>query len=343
MIEMFLLWLRWLLCGLLISLVACLSYQKIAYWQDRSTYQPTGRLVEVKGSPMHIDCRGERRTSTDPIVILEAGATLSAIGWSRLQDALSPAVRVCAYDRPGFGWSAQTSEPLDSLHISQALHSLLQQAGEAGPYIAVGHSLGGLFVRSFVEQYPADVAAVVLLDPVSLLAPAGPAADRFYRRRAEKLSALTVEVLSVHLGWNRVTDSFWQLKTDLPADALSILRAHYAQPGHIRSIYRQMLSLRDSVEQVAQTDGLASKPLLVLSAGTGSDRFRAFGIAPEEHENLASLSARGKQHVMSQADHYSLTMSPGVAPQTGEFILAWLAENTLITTGEEQPVAVLAH
>ena len=63
------------------------------------------------------------------------------------------------------------------------LHALLGAAGIAGPYVLVGHSLGGLIVRLYASQYPNDVAGLVLVDGIPPDLPASglallPAAER---------------------------------------------------------------------------------------------------------------------------------------------------------------------
>jgi pimeloyl-ACP methyl ester carboxylesterase len=42
------------------------------------------------------------------------------------------------------------------------LHALLTAAKVSGPYVLVGHSIGGLLVRRYTEQYGSDVIGVVL-------------------------------------------------------------------------------------------------------------------------------------------------------------------------------------
>jgi pimeloyl-ACP methyl ester carboxylesterase len=36
----------------------------------------------------------------------------------------------------------------------------------AGPYVLVGHSLGGLFARLYASTYPDEVIVLVLVDPL---------------------------------------------------------------------------------------------------------------------------------------------------------------------------------
>jgi pimeloyl-ACP methyl ester carboxylesterase len=45
------------------------------------------------------------------------------------------------------------------------LHNLLETAKIPGPYVLVGHSIGGLIVRLYTQRHPNDVMGVVLVDP----------------------------------------------------------------------------------------------------------------------------------------------------------------------------------
>jgi len=44
---------------------------------------------------------------------------------------------------------------------------LLQNANVPGPYVMVGHSLGGLGVRVFVHEYASEIAGVVLIESMN--------------------------------------------------------------------------------------------------------------------------------------------------------------------------------
>ncbi|MCG8481536.1 MAG: alpha/beta hydrolase, partial [Spirochaetales bacterium] len=86
------------------------------------------------------------------------------MNWSAVQAEVALITRVCSYDRPGFGWSDPTDDVIYSPDVAESLHTLLNNAGETGPYILVGHSYGGIHVRNFAHLFPDDVSGIVLVD-----------------------------------------------------------------------------------------------------------------------------------------------------------------------------------
>lgn len=131
--------------------------------QVRDQYPAPGELYAINGTRMHLRCMG----SGEPAVIIEAGSGDSSLSWALVQQNVSQFTRVCAYDRPGYGWSEPAPGPLTAENVTGRLHALLFAAGIPRPFVIVGHSLGGVYVRSYAHRYPADVAGVVLVDPGS--------------------------------------------------------------------------------------------------------------------------------------------------------------------------------
>jgi pimeloyl-ACP methyl ester carboxylesterase len=124
---------------------------------------PPGRLVDVGGWRLHLDCRGTARAG-QPTVILEAGAGDFSAEWSLVQPRVATFARVCAYDRAGDGWSDLGPHPRTMRQLVYELHTLLERAGERPPYVLAGQSYGAVVVRLYAATYPADVAGVVLVD-----------------------------------------------------------------------------------------------------------------------------------------------------------------------------------
>jgi pimeloyl-ACP methyl ester carboxylesterase len=134
-------------------------------------------LVDIGGGrKMYLECRG----TGSPTVVLASGLKGSADDWNVTEKpaptvyaAVAEFTRVCAYDRPGtpVGEKPSRSDPVPQPTTAgdaiADLHALLRAAGEAGPYVLVGHSYGGLVVRLYASTYPEDVSGLVIVDALS--------------------------------------------------------------------------------------------------------------------------------------------------------------------------------
>ena len=148
------------LIALIVLVVFGSCYQWYASYVDGIEYPAPGKLIEVGEGYLHIDCRGQG----DVTLVLESGLGMNSSSWSLIHDPLSEHARVCAYDRPGMGWSDPISRISLAPDISDRLKRLLDRAGENGPHILVGMSAGGVFVRQYYKQYPDNVVGMVLVD-----------------------------------------------------------------------------------------------------------------------------------------------------------------------------------
>lgn len=149
----------------------------------RSTYGPPGMLYAVNGKAMHLYCTGEGA----PTVVLEAGMGNDSLIWVKVQPPLSKSARVCSYDRIGEGWSEAQVGGRDSNSVADRLHVLLSVAGIRAPVVLMGHSIGGLYIRSYASRFPGEVAGLVLVDSSTPPEMKNvPAEVRALRRRADR-------------------------------------------------------------------------------------------------------------------------------------------------------------
>jgi pimeloyl-ACP methyl ester carboxylesterase len=129
-------------------------------WSEKVSFEPPGKLVEVNGRNMHINCIGNK----SPTIILDSGAGGFSLEWRNIQHSLSQYARVCAYDRAGYGWSDMGPLPRTTKRIAHELHTLLENAGIHGPFIIVGHSFGGFTAQYFARYFEDEIAGLVLVD-----------------------------------------------------------------------------------------------------------------------------------------------------------------------------------
>src|SRR5215475_3940875 len=119
------------------------------------------RKIDVGGHSLNLLIGGHG----SPAVILEGGFGEGIAGWSLVQKEIANFAQTVSYDRAGLGQSEPGPKPRSARQIATELHTALQKACVKPPYVLVGHSMGGPYVRVFADLYPKEVAGMVLLDP----------------------------------------------------------------------------------------------------------------------------------------------------------------------------------
>ena len=99
-------------------------------------------------------------------MVLESGHNDLAASWFAVERTVVSFGRVCSYDRANTAGSASDPAPTPRTGADAVadLHALLAAAAVPGPYVLVGHSLGGHVVRLYAGAYPDEVAGLVLVD-----------------------------------------------------------------------------------------------------------------------------------------------------------------------------------
>ena len=286
--------------------VAGASYQEIKTRLDARRFPEGGRLVNVGGYRLMLNCTG----AGSPTVILESGWGDVSIEWRTVQPAIAKFSRVCSYDRAGYGGSDPGPTPRTSLQIATELHTLLKNAGEMPPYVLVGHSFGGYNVRVFNGLYPNEVVGIVLADATQedqyeLLPKAWNAISAAQLRHCERLARYSFFV--VHLGIGRL-----MLRAQGGSDdgAYLILQSKY-----LRARTSELREIQVSAEQARVADHISDKPLIVLTAAENNDTMLNRGLSKQDFEayqriwvddleiRLARLSTRGTRVMVSRSGH----------------------------------------
>ena len=226
--------------ALFLALIACGKRAQVQPTVPPVTPAPQpdfAGLVNIGGRKMYLECRG----AGSPIVILESGYRNDADIWSvqgepgatMVLPGVSAITRVSAYDRPGtildnthFSRSDPVPMPRTAQDVVTDLHALLHAANIPGPYVLVGHSLGGLFVRLYASTYPDDVAGMVLVDAFSEWVRDGMTSDQWtlYKRFGFKdpppgLVYKDLETIDVDISFDQMTKA----KTVHPLRSISLV------------------------------------------------------------------------------------------------------------------------
>jgi pimeloyl-ACP methyl ester carboxylesterase len=142
---------RFLLISLVIVWTPCLA----------SAQQP--RLIRIGDRSLAVYCDGKATRSPTVILIPAPGRT--AEDWEKVQPAVSKFARVCSYDHANFGASDKAAAyPQPMEEAIDDLQAWLKASGEKKPFILVGHSGSGIYIRRFGAKYPGETAGLVFVD-----------------------------------------------------------------------------------------------------------------------------------------------------------------------------------
>jgi pimeloyl-ACP methyl ester carboxylesterase len=269
--------------------------QAVAIRRDARKYPSPGTMVDLGGYRLHLDIQG---ASGGPTAVLEAGMGSFSANWYWVQTELATTMRVVAYDRAGLGWSDRGARPRDANAIASELHTALELAGVAGPYVLAGHSYGGLPVRAFARLFPDETAGLVLVDASH--------PDQWVRwpvAHADRMIAVSQRATAVlaRVGLLRLVDLSRQISAGLPERQVGELRARSALPGASAVEAEQMDAWPQSREQIAGS--LGDLPLVVLGV---SEQPRGAAVLTELQAELPSLSSNSARLVVQGATHEAL-------------------------------------
>ncbi len=239
---------------------------------------PTG-IFEVAGRGVSIQCWPGK----GPTVLIDAGLGESSVGWTGVAEGFGGEVAVCAFDRPGYGGSDPGPFPRTPDANAASLKGLIASAGLEGPFVLVGHSLGGLNALAFWEEDQDEVAGLILLDP--------PPRAWLERERFDGL-------------WGMAMAAGEQLQTaaDQARDEAS------SEADQLETMASEHVGMLETGSSVAQVDSFGDLPLLVIAAeranpafGDSAAAYQRFWVA--ESRKLAGRSSRGRVEVLESVGH----------------------------------------
>lgn len=245
---------------------------------------PAERTVDIGTHTLHAVVSG----AGVPVVVFDGGIGALGSEYAQLQERVASATTAITYDRAGYGSSEAGPLPRDSFTEASELRALLERLGVAGPYILVGHSLGGLNVEVFAALYPEDVAGMVLLDPP----PLGFILGKEYVELASMASRMTEE-------WQGIADRGME-----SASEQELAEAEFFQM--LASEHREMF--RASAEQAQSVESFGDTPLVVMASGVPNPMFGDVAEAYQEYwaaesEALATKSSCGAFVFVESSTH----------------------------------------
>ncbi|MEP7005090.1 MAG: alpha/beta hydrolase [Sphingomonas bacterium] len=293
-------------------------------------YRDKPDIVSLPGGrQLHMVCIGHG----SPTVVMTAGLGDWSITWNKVQPIIARKTRVCAWDRAGFGFSGPSPEPQTVDRTTTDLENALKAGGIRGPYVMVGHSLGGYETLIFKDRHPTDVVGMVLVDPAypdqasvnARIAPEFAASQKSWddggaavaRRGESRLKSGELKVGGLD------PDGCLALPPDFPralrerSERLYVNSEMWATAASLFGNFEA-----DSRISINAERNFGDMPLIVLTAGsplqappgaTPSLKSEIPAVQAEwqrQHDRLASLSIRGSNRRVEGSQHGIQQMKP---------------------------------
>jgi pimeloyl-ACP methyl ester carboxylesterase len=302
------------------------AYERLSRWAADRAYPPIGELVELDGMRSHLNCEGDG----EPTVILEAGwSGGGSLDWTLVQPELSELTRTCSYDRAGILWSERRRGPRDASRIAEELHGLLRVAGEAPPYVMVGHSLGGPLVRVFDARFPGKVVGFVFVDASH--------PDQYERLPPEARGSL------LNPFWRRLraATGLHRLRTrppgyGLPSEAGEVVQ--HLMPRSVAALTDEQEAVDEILRQAGEGGPLGNRPLVVLTASNHArPGMRQAAIVDAQRAwlalqlDLAALSSNSVQRTVEGAHHYIQLAKPEAVVDATRNVVTAVRDGTGLT------------
>jgi pimeloyl-ACP methyl ester carboxylesterase len=299
---------------------------------------PPGRLLDVGGWRLHLNCIGESKEG-QPTVILEPGIGDFSVEWSLVQPRVASVARVCSYDRAGDGRSDLGPYPRTLHQIVYELHTLLEKANVRPPYVLVGHSYGGWLVQQYASDYRTQVAGIILVEPGES-DPLRLTADGSAKRSSQLPASRAIPPIKKDTPLR---------ESDVPPVALRQMKAaaveasRDANPDERKKLPVEAQQMRTwalgrwqhqaaasnpfELEELAALRAdharamhpLGDMPLIVLTRGRAEEEGAEAQKREEEHRNdhtaLAALSTRGKLVIAERSGHHVQLDQPELVAQ----------------------------
>jgi pimeloyl-ACP methyl ester carboxylesterase len=261
------------------------------------------------------------------------------VSWGLVQPRVAEFTRVLSYDPAGFCLSSAGNRAGTARDAAGELNRMLQQSGETGPYVLVGHSFGGLIARVFQQIFPEKVAGLVLVDPVLRSDWRVPTEARrrmlsrgvMLSRRGALLARMGIVRMALKLlisGSRRipkamahvsagngasVTDRLVAEVRKMPREHWPAIAQHWSEGRSFRAMADNLENLPVSARQLEENAGLEDLPMVVLSAAKGqAPAAGAQPAGPAEHLRDARLSSVGEHVVVPDSGHWMQLDAPDI-------------------------------
>lgn len=266
---------KWTASVIVLLLLAGISFEQYSRRKLEREFLKDKTFVNINGKPLHYVKKGQGNCT----VIFASGMGSNHTIWQEVQDSLAKNAVTLAYDRNGLLFSEETELQVTNKQVTDELTQLLEKTNCPKPYILIGHSMAGIYMRPFIQQNKNDITAVVFAE----------AAHPLQLKKASSELLKTIQApptwfikFVVNTGIYRMLFSFIPVSPEIPVSH----RLHQLERDFFYRSYNKLLKEVDNddlnFEDAAKTENFGKHPLTIIM---GTSELRYSFIKDEAIEN----------------------------------------------------------
>lgn len=310
-------WAKWAArgAGAIVGVAAFgFAAEMVIGWAEADRFPPPGRMIDVGGYRLHIDCRGDG----DRAVVLDAGPGGFSAKWGWVQPLVATRFRTCAYDRAGHGWSEIRPDAPDAFNVNRDLNRLMDRSGEPQPIILVGQGIAGGTAMLYAARWRRLVAGIVVIDPVH---PETISAMADRRAELDDLHARTeIAGWLSPFGILRPLAFMRERAIGLPNPAHDAAVSIFVSARHIAATNASLDVLDQTLGQIRTMTDVGDLPLLAISTRSADDP----ALVP-----FLRLSRRAQQLYVPASNPALALNEEAAAMRIADVIIAFVARGAL--------------
>ena len=212
-------------------------------------------------------------------------------------------------------WSDPHDAPQNGKSVAQDLHATLDKAGEQGPFVLVGHSLGGPYIMTYTKYFGQEVVGLVLVDAAH---PEQVQRQDAVTKISEPVFMKLRDKMGAMLHWTgvvRAVVAFDEKAPHVPEPVFQAVKAY--TPTSLGSMLKEDDALNETLAEAGTFRQLGDRPLFVLTAMAPypEETLSYFKITAEQAKKLeevskqmqdeqAAWSSQSQHQLVPDADHY---------------------------------------
>jgi pimeloyl-ACP methyl ester carboxylesterase len=294
---------------ILVLLFISLAYQMIATKVDENRYKMKGKMVDIGGYRLFTNTTGEGKVT----VVFESDIGNPIQLWNKIKDPLSKSAKIFTYDRAGFGWSDKGTSPTDIAKEARELRALLKKSAAKSPFLLVGHGYGGLVMTKFAEQYPTEVAGLILINS---LTDEQVKSSEFKEKISKELLKAQFMKYSSYFGVVRLGYNFEFFKEDsdllkgLTEEYSTLYKAHKSTAKYNRAYFEELKGLEKYSDKINIDGILGDKPVYIVTSEESNLAAGKSAKWLENQKELLKLSSKSELISIKDSSTYVYVDKP---------------------------------